>query len=83
MCNLREDRIFEVYDVDHFNVVTVDQPRDLNDPNVIARFEDLRQKWIELATGLPAEAFQNDKITNRLYIEIIGHFDEHRLQEPV
>jgi hypothetical protein len=67
------------HDVDQFNAQAVDRLHDLNESASSAIFSDLRRQWIELVNGLPAEAFQNEKITDRLHIEIIGHFDEHRL----
>jgi len=67
------------HDVDQFNAQAVNRFRDLSESAVIAIFEDLRQQWVDLVSGLPAEAFQNEKTANRLHIELIGHFDEHRL----
>jgi hypothetical protein len=66
-------------DVDQFNAQAVDRLRDLNESAIIAIFSDLRQQWIDLVNGLPVEAFQDERINLRLHIEIIGHFDEHRL----
>jgi hypothetical protein len=66
-------------DVDQFNAQAVDRLHDLNESAIIAIFSDLRQQWIDLVNGLPAEAFQDERITWRLHIEIIGHYDEHRV----
>ncbi len=60
-------------DVDQFNAQAVDRLRDLNESAIIAIFSDLRQQWIELVNGLPAAAFQDERINWRLHIEIIGH----------
>jgi len=51
----------------------------LSQPAIIVIFEDLRQQWIELVGGLSDEAFQDNPIKDRLHIEIIGHFEEHRI----
>ena len=67
------------HDVDRFNAQAVDRLHDLSESAIIAIFSDLRQQWIDLVNGLPAEAFHNERINWRLHIEIIGHFDEHRL----
>jgi hypothetical protein len=66
-------------DVDQFNAQAIDRFHDLNESAVIAIFSGLRQQWIDLVNELPAEAFQDARIAWRLHIEIIGHFDEHRL----
>jgi hypothetical protein len=66
-------------DVDQFNAQAVDRLHALNETAIIAIFLDLHQQWIDLVTGLPAEAFQDERITWRLHIEIIGHYAEHRL----
>jgi hypothetical protein len=66
-------------DVDQFNAQAVESFHNLDEMVVIAIFEDLRQQWLELAGGLPDEAFQNHQITDRLHIEIIGHYTEHSL----
>jgi hypothetical protein len=67
------------YDVDQFNAQAVARLRDLDETAVSAIYADLRQQWIDLVNGLPTEAFQDEKIARRLNIEIIGHYDEHRL----
>jgi hypothetical protein len=67
------------HDVDQFNAQAVDRLHDLNESAISAIFSDLRQQWIELVNGLPAEAFQTEKIAWRLHIEIIGHYAEHNL----
>jgi hypothetical protein len=67
------------HDVDQFNAQAVDRLHFLNESSILAIFSDLHDQWIELVNDLPAKAFQNEKIANRLYIELIGHFDEHRL----
>jgi hypothetical protein len=67
------------HDVDQFNAQAVERLHDLNEAAIVAIFADLHQQWIDLVNGLPAEAFQNEKIADRLHIEIIGHYAEHSL----
>jgi hypothetical protein len=65
------------HDADQFNAQAVERLHDLNEAAIVAIFADLHQQWIDLVNGLPAEAFQNEKIADRLHIEIIGHYAEH------
>ena len=67
------------HDVDQFNAHAVESLHHLDEAAVIAIFEDLHQHWIELVNRLPAEALQEEKIAQRLHIEIIGHYAEHSL----
>ena len=67
------------HDVDVFNAQTVESFRNLDEPAVIAIFEDSRRQWLELVGGLPSEAFQNRQIGDRLHIELIGHYQEHAI----
>ncbi|HTP07809.1 MAG TPA: DinB family protein [Anaerolineae bacterium] len=67
------------YDVDQFNAQAVARRRDLDGTAVSTIFANLRQQWIDLVNSLPNEAFQDEKITQRLHIEIIGHYTEHSL----
>ena len=66
-------------DVDQFNTRAVARFHDLDESAIITIFADLLQQWIDLVNGLPAQAFQDEKIAWRLHIEIIGHYAEHRL----
>ncbi len=67
------------HDVDSFNARAVERFRNLDEPAVTTVFMDLYQQWLLLANRLPDAAFQNDNISQRLHIEIIGHFAEHRV----
>lgn len=67
------------HDVDQFNAQAVERLHDLNESAISTIFADLHQQWIDLFKGLPAKAFQDEKIAQRLYIEIIGHYAEHSL----
>lgn len=65
--------------VDVFNAQAVASCRDLNEPTIIALFEDLRQRWLQQVSELSDETWQSKKINERLHIELIGHYEEHRL----
>jgi DinB superfamily len=67
------------HDVDQFNAQAVERLHDQSEAAIIILFSNLHQQWIDLVNGLPAEAFQNEKIARRLHIEIIGHYAEHSL----
>jgi hypothetical protein len=67
------------HDVDQFNAQAVDRLHHQSEPAISVSFEDLRQQWLDLVSSLPAEAFQSGSIGDRLHIEIMGHFAEHRL----
>jgi hypothetical protein len=66
------------HEVDLFNARAVASFRDLDEPAVAAIFENLREQWLALVSSLSPEAFQHHQIADRLHIEIIGHFAEHR-----
>ena len=67
------------HDVDQFNAQAVARLHDLDESAIVSIFVDLQQQWIDLVNGLPAEAFQDARIAQRLHIEIIGHYAEHSL----
>ena len=66
-------------DVDTFNVRAVAALRDFDEPAVQRSFDDTRQALIDLVAGLPAPAFEDERIAWRLDIEVIGHLKEHEL----
>ncbi|MCX6029924.1 MAG: hypothetical protein NT169_11570 [Chloroflexi bacterium] len=68
------------YDVDAFNAQAITSCRDLGELAVIEAFESARQSWLALVAGLPEDAFQNQKIIERLQIELIGHLAEHEIR---
>jgi hypothetical protein len=69
------------YDVDAFNAEAVVQYAGLDEAAMIAAYEQARTAWIPLINGLSVAAFQNPKIAERLYPEIIGHLGEHALPD--
>lgn len=66
------------HDVDAFNAQAVERFRQVGEAEVIHRFETLRGAWFELVGNLPESALGNKRITDRLYMELIGHLEEHR-----
>ena len=69
------------YDVDAFNAQAVFGVRDVDETAVGESFETMRRRMLELVMNLPAAAFRNKRIVDRLQIEVIGHFSEHALPE--
>jgi hypothetical protein len=69
------------YDVDDFNARAVAGVGDMDESAVIASFEAMRQRMVQLVIHLPESAFENKRIAERLQIEVIGHLGEHTLPE--
>ncbi|HSD83732.1 MAG TPA: hypothetical protein VLG46_07730, partial [Anaerolineae bacterium] len=67
------------HEVDLFNAQAVKEFDGVDEASVIVIFEDLRQQWLALVSNLPPEVFQHRQIADRLHIELIGHYAEHRL----
>ncbi len=81
MDRLGEDPGFiaQDYDVDAFNALAVASARDQDEAVVLASFEAMRQHLIQLVTRLPPAAFENQRLAERLRIEVVGHLAEHAL----
>ena len=69
------------YDVDGFNADAVAQYAALDEDAMVTAYEQARAAWMPLISGLSDAAFRNSKIADRLYPEIIGHLEEHALQD--
>jgi hypothetical protein len=41
----------------------------------------MRGALLDFVTSLPEDAFQNNKIVERLYIEVLDHLKEHEIPE--
>jgi hypothetical protein len=67
------------YDVDAFNARAVERFHGMDEPAVLHAFEAARQAWLALVVRLPDDALQNQKIAQRLHIELIGHLAEHAI----
>ncbi len=67
------------YDVDAFNTQAVERFHHWSEPAILETFEEARAGWVAFIENLPACAFQNQKITHRLYLELIFHMQEHAL----
>ena len=68
-------------DVDSFNARAVARFQHTGEARVIRKYESLRAAWLALVNGLPAPAFADARIAQRLEIELIGHLDEHNLDD--
>ncbi len=66
------------FGVDEFNAQAVKRFSGLSEDEIIKTFEGLRRSMVGLVAGLPDGAFTEQRITDRLHIEIIGHMEEHK-----
>jgi hypothetical protein len=69
------------YEVDAFNALAVQRFSQLDELTVIHSFESMRGALLNFVTSLPEEGFQNNKIVERLCIEVLDHLKEHEIQE--
>ena len=67
------------YDVDAFNAEAVAKSAGMDEEQVIASFEKMRNLLIEFVKALPDSAFENEKVINQLNMEFVGHLSEHAL----
>jgi hypothetical protein len=67
------------YNVNDFNARAIARFSEMDEDQIIKSFESLRLDMLRLVSGLPESAFRDQRITNRLQIEIPGHFSEHKL----
>lgn len=79
--NLLSDPGFQSpeHDVDAFNASAVQGCRGLSEAAVIQAFESARKDWLDLVSRLPDAAFRNQRIVDRLRIELLGHLAEHEI----
>jgi hypothetical protein len=68
-------------DIDGFNARAVAGVRDQDEPAVITSFEAMRQRMLQLVSGLSDAAWENRYVIKRLKVEVIGHLEEHALPE--
>jgi hypothetical protein len=66
------------YNVNEFNARAVARFAKVDEDQVIKTFDSLRLDMLRLVAGLPESAFRDQRITNRLQIEILGHYSEHK-----
>jgi hypothetical protein len=69
------------YDVNAFNAEAVARSAGLDEEEVIASFEGMRNFLVEFVKALPDTAFENEKVVNQLNMELVGHFSEHRIPD--
>lgn len=67
------------YDVDSFNAQAIARFQDASELEVMEEFESTRLAFLALVERLPNSAFEDPRITGRLYPEIIGHLQEHQI----
>lgn len=70
------------YDVDAFNAQAIARCAALNEEPVIALFEEQRRRWVTLISQLPDSALADTRITDRLQMELTGHWQGHALPQP-
>jgi hypothetical protein len=70
----------EEIDVDAFNAQAVQRFSELNEVEIIGRYEAQRQRMADLVRNLPEAVLNFDNVNTRLYYEIIGHWTEHELK---
>lgn len=66
------------YGVDDFNAQAVRRFAAQDEAAVARTFEHTRRELVRVVTGLPEAAFGEKRIADRLYVEIIGHLQEHK-----
>jgi hypothetical protein len=66
------------YGVDEFNAGAVRRFAGQDEAAVARIFEQTRRELVQVVAGLPAAAFGEKRIADRLFIEIIGHLQEHK-----
>ena len=67
-------------DVDAFNATAVENAKELEEGDVIRAFERARVDFLELVATLSDEDWKNPKISQRIHIELIGHYQEHVIE---
>jgi hypothetical protein len=67
------------YDVDAFNAQAVRRFRGMSEVEMVGQFEATRQELIGLVESIPEWAFDDERVTRRLYAETLGHLEEHRV----
>ncbi len=65
-------------DIDFFNARAVERFASYDDAEIAGSFEKMRQTMLDFVAHLPDKAFANKRINERLYIEVIDHFEEHQ-----
>ncbi len=65
------------YNVDEFNARAVEKYCRQDEESIIREFEETRRLWQTIIDQLPEQAFTDSNLSRRLYIEIIGHLQEH------
>lgn len=64
-------------DVDQFNAEAVERFSDCDEAEIVEEFEKMRRLMLNFVERLPDSAFAIKRINERLYVEVIDHFEEH------
>lgn len=70
------------YDIDAFNARAVQRFAGKSDEEMIALFESTRETLLAFIRDLPADALDDKGVHFRLGIEVVGHLDEHAMENP-
>jgi hypothetical protein len=65
-------------EVDLFNARAVERFADCGDAEIAETFETMLQAMLDFVDDLPDRAFENKRVNERLYVEIMDHFEEHQ-----
>ncbi len=68
------------YDVDSFNAQAVEKFGGLDEPQMVALFEQQREKMRALVESLSDSQLADERINNRLFYEIVYHIQEHVIE---
>jgi len=66
-------------DVDPFNAQAVAKVRNATDSEVIRNFEKMRCTFIDHVIALSEDDFQDERIVNQIRMELVNHFEEHKI----
>jgi hypothetical protein len=82
--NYRNDTLFNAppVDVDVFNQRAIMASKDQNETTALIAFEHQIMQMRDLVEGLSDDDLADSRITHQLEIELIGHFNEHRIEKP-
>lgn len=67
------------YDIDGFNARAIKRFAAMDETGVERAFEAARQDLVGQVATLPEKAFQDNRITEWLHMDILGHFREHQI----
>ena len=69
--------IYDEPETDRFNAELVEKFKHMSDVEIRALFESRRVELVDLVSGLPEKAFENQTIESWLAADVVEHFEEH------